>query len=185
MLSLLSRRWIIAQRPCLSNANNYGRYRLKQPDELSFKLSPTISYRLLTGSNSSSDKRQRTEQQRPKRSALQLNKVVHSVIHAGKTTWYLGLIVLGTAVFGTVTYALYRELLASDSTAQLYAQAWSCIESHDAVKDKLGEPLTQLKDRRRHRVAYTMTDQQNQNHYIVYIPVTGSIATGEAYIDAI
>ncbi|KAI8049221.1 hypothetical protein BDF22DRAFT_700031 [Syncephalis plumigaleata] len=121
-----------------------------------------------------------------KESTLRWRKAAQSAARIGTTTWHLGLVALGTVVFGTVTYALYRELYASDTIGELYNQAWSLIKADDTLKQMLGEPVQLIKASRISvRARYIVSDANQREHTLIRIPIQGSVTTGEAHVDAI
>lgn len=59
-----------------------------------------------------------------------------------KTASYLGIILIGVGVTGTLFYAVFNELFSSKSPNNVYTKAMKkCIADH-RVEDKLGLPIT-------------------------------------------
>lgn len=59
-----------------------------------------------------------------------------------KTASYLGIILLGVGVTGTLFYAVFNELFSSKSPNNVYAKATKKCIADQRVEDKLGYPIT-------------------------------------------
>nr|XP_022900961.1 mitochondrial import inner membrane translocase subunit Tim21 [Onthophagus taurus] len=59
-----------------------------------------------------------------------------------KTASYLGVILLGVGVTGTLFYAVFQELFSSKSPNNIYTQAVKKCLADNRVEDKLGSPIT-------------------------------------------
>lgn len=150
------------------------------------RLQPVIYKHLFKRSKSSKDTELTTRTQ----SELDTNvkPIGEKVKEATKTVSYLGVILLGVGVTGTLFYAVFSELFSSKSPNNVYSKAAKrCLEDY-RVKDKLGEPITvfgeETRRRRRQHVSHAVyLDKEGKQHLRMQFHLKGAFHSGTAHLD--
>ncbi|CAH1183732.1 unnamed protein product [Phaedon cochleariae] len=112
------------------------------------------------------------------------------VKEATKTVSYLGVILLGVGVTGTLFYAVFRELFSSKSPNSVYSNAVKkCLADH-RVEDKLGHPISaygeENRRRRRQHVSHVIyTGKDGRQHLRMKFHLKGSFHSGTAHLDMV
>nr|CAI5862384.1 unnamed protein product [Callosobruchus analis] len=97
-------------------------------------------------------------------------------IEATKTVSYLGVILIGVGVTGTLFYAVFNELFSSKSPNNVYSKAAKrCIED-PRIEDKLGYPITTYgeqtrRGRRQHVSHVTYNDSGDYEYRYLFVQV--------------
>lgn len=85
-----------------------------------------------------------------------------------KTASYLGVILLGVAVTGTLFYAVFNELFSSKSPNNVYTKAMKHCITDPRVEDKLGYPITaygeETRRGRRQHVNHLLYEKDGKKH---------------------
>ncbi|KAJ8932544.1 hypothetical protein NQ314_014594 [Rhamnusium bicolor] len=107
-----------------------------------------------------------------------------------KTVSYLGIILIGVGVTGTLFYAVFSELFSKKSPNNVYAKAVKkCIADH-RVEDKLGHPITaygeETRRRRRQHVSHVnYVGKDGRQHLRMKFHLKGSFHTGTVQLDMV
>lgn len=107
-----------------------------------------------------------------------------------KTVSYLGVILLGVGITGTLFYAAFNELFSSKSPNNVYSKAAKRCLGDPRIQDKLGVPITTFgeetrRGRRQHvsHVAYVGND--GKKHLRMKFHLKGTAHTGTAHLDMV
>ncbi|KAG5891833.1 hypothetical protein JTB14_035855 [Gonioctena quinquepunctata] len=107
-----------------------------------------------------------------------------------KTVSYLGIILLGVGVTGSLFYAVFSELFSSNSPNNIYSKAAKkCIADH-RVEDKLGYPITAFgeetrRGRRQHVSHAVYLGNDGRKHLRMKFYLKGSFHSGTAQLDMV
>ncbi|XP_060518590.1 mitochondrial import inner membrane translocase subunit Tim21 [Cylas formicarius] len=107
-----------------------------------------------------------------------------------KTASYLGIILLGVGVTGSLFYAVFSELFSSKSPNSVYSRAVKkCIED-PRIEDKLGYPIKAYgeetrRGRRQHISHVTYKDSDGVQHLRMKFHLKGTACSGTAHLDMI
>lgn len=107
-----------------------------------------------------------------------------------KTVSYLGIILFGVGVTGTLFYAVFNELFSSKSPNNVYSKAAKkCIADH-RIQDKLGVPIKTYgeetrRGRRQHVSHVVYTGKDGKHHLRMKFHLKGSFHTGTAHLDMV
>lgn len=107
-----------------------------------------------------------------------------------KTASYLGIILIGVGVAGTIFYSVFSELFSSKSPNNIYAQAAKKCINFPQVEDKLGYPITSYGEEtrrgRRQHVSYAhYMDKEGKKHLRMKFHLKGTAHTGKAHLDMV
>lgn len=107
-----------------------------------------------------------------------------------KTVSYLGIILLGVGVTGTLFYAVFNELFSSKSPNNVYSKAAKRCLSDPRIQDKLGVPITTYgeetrRGRRQHVSHVVYTGKDGRTHLRMKFHLKGSFHTGTAHLDMV
>lgn len=107
-----------------------------------------------------------------------------------KTASYLGIILLGVGVTGTLFYAVFNELFSSKSPNNVYSKAAKECIANTKIQDKLGLPITSYgeetrRGRRQHVSHVIYMDKQGRKHIRMKFHLKGSFHTGTAHLDMV
>lgn len=117
-------------------------------------------------------------------------KPIEKVKEATKTVSYLGIILLGVGITGTLFYAVFGELFSSKSPNNVYSKAAKkCIENTQ-VEDKLGYPITTYgeetrRGRRQHVSHAIYHDKEGKEHIRMKFYLKGTAHSGTAHLDMV
>nr|XP_023022036.1 mitochondrial import inner membrane translocase subunit Tim21 [Leptinotarsa decemlineata] len=107
-----------------------------------------------------------------------------------KTVSYLGVILLGVGVTGSLFYAIFSELFSSNSPNNIYSKAVKkCISDH-RIEDKLGYPITAYgeetrRGRRQHVSHLIYAGRDGRKHMRMKFHLKGSFHTGTVHLDMV
>ncbi|KAJ8960947.1 hypothetical protein NQ318_020247 [Aromia moschata] len=146
------------------------------------KYSPILYQELFKRQKSSKESRLATST----RTELDTNvkPLGEKVKETTKTVSYLGIILLGVGVTGTLFYAVFSELFSSKSPNNIYSKAVKkCIADH-RVEDKLGYPISAYgeetrRGRRRHVSHAVYTGKDGRQHLRMKFYLKGSFHSGD------
>lgn len=107
-----------------------------------------------------------------------------------KTVSYLGIILLGVGVTGTLFYAVFNELFSSKSPNNVYSKAAKRCLSDPRIQDKLGVPITTYgeetrRGRRQHVSHVIYNGKDGRTHLRMKFHLKGSFHTGTAHLDMV
>lgn len=107
-----------------------------------------------------------------------------------KTVSYLGIILLGVGVTGTLFYAVFNELFSSKSPNNVYSKAAKRCLGDPRIQDKLGVPITTYgeetrRGRRQHVSHVVYTGKDGKLHLRMKFHLKGSFHTGTAHLDMV
>lgn len=95
-----------------------------------------------------------------------------------KTVSYLGVILLGVAVTGSLFYAVFNELFSSKSPNNVYTKAMKYCINDPRVEDKLGYPITgygeETRRGRRQHVNHLLYEKDGKKHLRMKFYLQGS-----------
>ncbi|KAJ8921067.1 hypothetical protein NQ315_015863 [Exocentrus adspersus] len=105
-----------------------------------------------------------------------------------KTVSYLGVILIGVGVTGTLFYAVFRELFSSKSPNNIYTKAAKRCIADPRVEDKLGRPITAYgeetrRGRRQHVSHVEYMGKDGRRHLRMKFHLKGSFHTGTVQLD--
>ncbi|XP_063902411.1 mitochondrial import inner membrane translocase subunit Tim21-like [Zophobas morio] len=106
-----------------------------------------------------------------------------------KTASYLGIILLGVGVTGTLFYAVFHELFSSKSPNNVYSQAVERCKSDVRVQDKLGLPISafgaETSRRRRQHVSHIIFQREGRQCIRMKFYLKGSFHQGTVQLEMI
>lgn len=107
-----------------------------------------------------------------------------------RTVSYLGIILLGVGVTGTLFYAVFNELFSSKSPNNVYSKAAKRCLADPRVQDKLGVPITTYgeetrRGRRQHVSHVVYKGKDGRTHLRMKFHLKGSFHTGTAHLDMV
>lgn len=107
-----------------------------------------------------------------------------------KTVSYLGIILIGVGVTGTLFYAVFNELFSSKSPNNVYSKAAKLCVNDTRIQDKLGYPIKTYgeetrRGRRRHVSHVTYFGKDGKQHLRMKFYLKGSVFTGTAHLDVV
>lgn len=107
-----------------------------------------------------------------------------------KTVSYLGIILIGVGVTGTLFYAVFNELFSSKSPNNVYSKAAKLCVNDIRVRDKLGYPITTYgeetrRGRRKHVSHVTYIGKDGRQHLRMKFYLKGSVFTATANLDVV
>nr|CAH7721626.1 unnamed protein product [Callosobruchus chinensis] len=110
------------------------------------------------------------------------------VKEATKTVSYLGVILIGVGVTGTLFYAVFNELFSSKSPNNIYSKAAKRCIDDSRVEDKLGYPITTYgeqtrRGRRQHVSHVTYVGKDGKKHLRMKFHLKGAYHTGTVHLD--
>lgn len=107
-----------------------------------------------------------------------------------QTASYLGIILLGVGVTGTLFYSVFSELFSSKSPNNIYAKAAKrCIE-YPQIEDKLGYPIKAYgeetrRGRRQHVSHAFYLDKEGRKHLRMKFHLKGTAHAGTVHLDMV
>lgn len=107
-----------------------------------------------------------------------------------KTASYLGIILLGVGVTGTLFYAVFNELFSSKSPNNVYSKAAKRCKDDTRIQDKLGVPITTYgeetrRGRRQHVSHVIYMGKDDRRHLRMKFHLKGAVHTGTAHLDMV
>lgn len=106
-----------------------------------------------------------------------------------KTVSYLGVILLGVAVTGTLFYAVFHELFSSKSPNSVYTKAYKKCIVDPRVEDKLGLPITGFGEEsrrgRRQHVSHVVYKKEGRKHIRMQFYLKGSFNKGTVHLEMV
>lgn len=107
-----------------------------------------------------------------------------------KTVSYLGIILLGVGVTGTLFYAVFNELFSSKSPNNVYSKAAKRCLEETRIQDKLGVPITTYgeetrRGRRQHVSHVSYLGKDGRKHLRMKFHLKGTVHTGTAHLDMV
>ena len=106
-----------------------------------------------------------------------------------QTVSYLGVILLGIGITGTLGYAIFRELFSSKSPNNVYNKAVKKCLSDTRVEDKLGLPITAFGEEsrrgRRQHVSHALHEKDGRKHLRMKFYLKGSCNRGTVYLEMV
>jgi len=108
----------------------------------------------------------------------------------GKSASYLGVILLGVGITGTLMYAVFRELFSSNSPNNIYTAAVKKCLANTKVEDKLGAPISAYgaetrRGRRQHPSYNGFIGQDGRKHIRMVFYLKGTFQKGTAHLEMI
>lgn len=104
-----------------------------------------------------------------------------------KTASYLGIILLGVGVTGTLFYAVFNELFSSKSPINIYTKAVKKCLADSRVEDKLGAPITaygeETRRGRRQHVQHVFYEKDGRRHLRMKFYLQGTFNKGTVHLD--
>lgn len=105
-----------------------------------------------------------------------------------KTVSYLGVILIGVGVTGTLFYAVFSELFSSKSPNNIYTKAVKRCVADPRIEDKLGKPITAYgeetrRGRRQHVSHVEYMGKDGRRHLRMKFHLKGSFHTGTVQLD--
>lgn len=106
-----------------------------------------------------------------------------------KTASYLGIILLGVGVTGTLFYAVFNELFSSKSPNNVYAKAVKKCLADPRVEDKLGAPITaygeETRRGRRQHVHHVVYEKDGRKHLRMRFFLQGTFNKGTVQLEMV
>lgn len=104
-----------------------------------------------------------------------------------KTASYLGIILLGVGVTGTLFYAIFNELFSSKSPNNVYTKAVKKCVADPRVEDKLGLPITaygqETRRGRRQHVQHLVYEKDGRKHLRMKFYLKGAFHKGTVQLE--
>lgn len=159
-------------------------------EEMAIRICPLLIYRRLLVNNSRSLLfYQCTKQKSSKtkeiattiRSDIDTNvkPLGEQVKETTKTVSYLGIILLGVAVTGSLFYAVFNELFSSKSPNNVYTKAVKKCLADTRIQDKLGTPITaygeETRRGRRQHVQHVKYEKDGRQHLRMKFYLQGTV----------
>lgn len=106
-----------------------------------------------------------------------------------KTASYMGIIILGIGVTGTLFYAVFNELFSSKSPNNVYSRAMKQCLSDPRVEDKLGYPIKaygeETRRGRRQHVNHLLYEKEGVKHLRMKFYLQGTRHKGTVQLDMV
>ncbi|RZC41016.1 TIM21 domain containing protein [Asbolus verrucosus] len=106
-----------------------------------------------------------------------------------KTASYLGIILLGVGVTGTLFYAVFHELFSSKSPNNVYSQAVKRCKADVRIQDKLGLPITafgaETRRRRRQHASHVVFERDGRQCLRMKFYLKGSFHQGTVQLEMV
>lgn len=107
-----------------------------------------------------------------------------------KTASYLGIILLGVGVTGTLFYAIFNELFSSMSPNNVFSAAVKRCLSETRLEDKLGAPISAYgeetrRGRRQHPAYMGFLDNQGKKHLRMKFYLQGAFHKGTCSLEMV
>lgn len=106
-----------------------------------------------------------------------------------KTASYLGVILLGVGVTGSLFYAVFNELFSSKSPNNVYAKASKRCISDPRIEDKLGLPIMAYGEEsrrgRRQHVSHVVYEKEGRKHLRMKFYLKGSFTKGTVHLEMV
>lgn len=104
-----------------------------------------------------------------------------------KTVSYLGIILLGVGVTGTLFYAVFNELFSSKSPNNVYTKALKKCLADPRIEDKLGAPITaygeETRRGRRQHVHHVVYERDGRKHLRMKFYLQGKFNKGTVQLE--
>lgn len=104
-----------------------------------------------------------------------------------RTVSYLGIILVGVGVTGTLFYAVFNELFSSKSPNNVYAKAVKKCLADSRVEDKLGAPITaygeETRRGRRQHVHHVVYEKDGRKHLRMKFYLQGTFNKGTVQLE--
>jgi len=104
-----------------------------------------------------------------------------------KTASYLGIILLGVGVTGSLFYAIFSELFSSKSPNNVYSKAAKLCINNPRIQDALGQPITvygeETRRRRRQHVSHLVYEKDDRKHLRMKFYLQGSFRKGTVQLE--
>lgn len=104
-----------------------------------------------------------------------------------KTASYLGIILVGVGVTGTLFYAVFNELFSSKSPNNVYTKAVKKCLADARVEDKLGAPITaygeETRRGRRQHVHHVVYEKDGRKHLRMKFYLQGAFNKGTVQLE--
>lgn len=104
-----------------------------------------------------------------------------------KTASYLGVILLGVTVTGTLFYAIFQELFSSKSPNNVYSKASKRCIADPRIEDKLGLPITAFGEEsrrgRRQHVSHVVYEKDGKKHLRMKFYLKGTFNKGTVHLE--
>lgn len=126
---------------------------------------------------------------RSTRSELDINvkPLGEKVKETTKTASYLGIILIGVGVTGTLFYAVFSELFSSTSPNNVYNKAVKKCLADTRVEDKLGAPITaygeETRRGRRQHVHHVVYEKDGRKHLRMKFYLQGTFNKGTVQLE--
>lgn len=99
------------------------------------------------------------------------------VKEGAKTTSYFGIILVGVGVTAVMFYAIFNELMSSESPQAIYGTAFDKCKDDPRVQDALGMPIKcygeESRRRRRNHVAHQIYQKNNRKYMRLSFHIQG------------
>lgn len=163
------------------------------------KFCPLLRYRQLFSNKgavlshyiSLKQKSSKTDLVTSKRTELDTNvkPLGEKVKETTKTVSYLGVILIGVAVTGSLFYAVFNELFSSKSPNNVYTRAIKKCISDPRIEDKLGTPISAYgeetrRGRRRH-VQHVVYEKNGKKHLRMKFYLQGTAHKGTVQLEMV
>lgn len=106
-----------------------------------------------------------------------------------KTVSYLGIILVGVGVTGTLFYAVFNELFSSKSPNNVYTKALKKCLADPRVEDKLGAPITaygeETRRGRRQHVHHVVYEKDGRTHLRMRFYLKGTFNKGTVLLEMV
>ncbi|XP_044266707.1 mitochondrial import inner membrane translocase subunit Tim21 [Tribolium madens] len=116
-------------------------------------------------------------------------KLGEKVKETTKTASYLGIILLGVGVTGSLFYAVFNELFSSKSPNNVYSKAVERCKADPRIQDKLGLPITafgaETTRRRRHYVSHVIYQRDGRQCLRMKFYLKGSFHQGTVQLEMV
>lgn len=154
-----------------------------------YKVLPTIiCKRYKTGKENVDNSLTRT--QKRKEIDTNVKPIGEKVRETTKTASYLGIILLGIGVTGSLIYAVFNELFSSKSPNNIYNKAVKRCLADTRVEDKLGLPIMAYgeetrRGRRQHVSHLGFIGKDGRKHLRMRFYLQGSFQKGTVHLEMI
>lgn len=116
-------------------------------------------------------------------------KLGEKVKETTKTASYVGIILLGVGVTGSLFYAVFNELFSSKSPNNVYSKAVERCKSDTRIQDKLGLPITafgaETTRRRRQHVSHVIYQRDGRQCLRMKFFLKGSFHQGTVQLEMV
>lgn len=154
-----------------------------------YKILPTMCKRYKTGKDNL-DNSLTTTKQRRKDIDTNVKPIGEKVKETTKTVSYLGIILLGIGVTGSLIYAIFNELFSSQSPNNIYNRTVKKCLSDTRVEDKLGLPIMAYgeetrRGRRQHVSHLGFIGKDGRKHLRMRFYLQGSFQKGTVHLEMV